>query len=107
MANQQTQKPQMRNIFSLLRPCFSIDQELLRYYFESCTFVQVESMAKSGSEVATNFVPILHISQLYPNFVYSQYSAPRAHFYIKVCVTAQKMREGPSEPVCRSRLQTT
>ena len=38
---------------------------------------------------------------------YSQYSAPRAHFYIKVCVTAQKMREGPSEPACRSRLQTT
>ena len=29
-------------------------------------------MAKSGSEVATNFVPILYISQLYPNFVYSQ-----------------------------------
>ena len=25
----------------------------------------------------------------------------------KVCVTAQKMREGPSEPACRSRLQTT
>jgi len=25
----------------------------------------------------------------------------------KVCVTAQKMRVGPSEPACRSRLQTT
>ncbi len=25
----------------------------------------------------------------------------------KVCVTAQKMRAGPSEPACRSRLQTT
>jgi hypothetical protein len=24
-----------------------------------------------------------------------------------MCVTAQKMRGGPSEPVCRSRLQTT
>jgi hypothetical protein len=34
-------------------------------------------------------------------------SAPRAHFYCKVCVTAQKMRVGPSEPVCRSRLQIT
>ena len=43
-----------------------------------------------------------------PIFIgYSQYSAPRAHFCIKVCVTAQKMREGPSEPACRSRLQTT
>jgi hypothetical protein len=28
-------------------------------------------------------------------------------FHIKVCVTAQKMRAGPSEPACRSRLQTT
>ena len=28
-------------------------------------------------------------------------------FNIKVCVTVQKMREGPSEPACRSRLQTT
>jgi len=85
MANLQTQKPQMRNIFSLLRPCFSIDQELLRYYFESCTFVQVESMAKSGSEVATNFVPILHISQLYPNFVYSQYISTFVMFGFLAC----------------------
>jgi len=35
-------------------------------------------------------------------------SAPRAHFRIyKVCVTAQEMRAGPSEPACRSRLQST
>ena len=33
--------------------------------------------------------------------------APRAHFKYKVCVTAQKMRVGPSEPAYRSRLQTT
>ena len=25
----------------------------------------------------------------------------------EVCVTVQKMRVGPSEPACRSRLQTT
>ena len=34
-------------------------------------------------------------------------SAPRAHFLYKVCVTAQEMRVGPSEPACRSRSQTT
>jgi hypothetical protein len=34
-------------------------------------------------------------------------SAPRARFLYKVCATAQKMREGPSESACRSRLQTT
>jgi len=34
-------------------------------------------------------------------------SAPRAHFKYKVCVTTQEMREGPSEPLCRRRLQTT
>ena len=28
-------------------------------------------------------------------------------YSLKVCATAQKMRVGPSEPVCRSRLQTT
>jgi hypothetical protein len=33
-------------------------------------------MAKSGSEIAPNFVRILLISKLYPNRCYSQYSAP-------------------------------
>ena len=32
---------------------------------------------------------------------------PRAHCIYKVCVTAQEMRVGPSEPAYRSRLQTT
>jgi hypothetical protein len=30
-------------------------------------------MAKSGIEITPNFVPILYISPLYPNFVYSQF----------------------------------
>ena len=50
---------------------------------------------------------MIDISVRLPKCMYSQFSAPRAHFYIKVCVTAQKMREGPSEPAYRSRLQTT
>jgi len=34
--------------------------------------------------------------------------ARRAHcFFLVGCVTVQEMREGPSEPACRSRLQTT
>jgi RNA-directed DNA polymerase len=39
---------------------------------------------------------------------YADDCVPRAHLiYSEVCATAQKMRVGPSEPVCRSRLQTT
>jgi len=33
--------------------------------------------------------------------------ATSALLIYKVCITAQKMREGPSEPAYRSRLQTT
>ena len=46
------------------------------------------------------------IFQRLENFVISA-SAPRARFLYKVCVTAQKMRVGPSESACRSRLQST
>jgi RNA-directed DNA polymerase len=41
-------------------------------------------------------------------FRFADDCVPRAHLiYSEVCATAQKMRVGPSEPVCRSRLQTT
>ena len=54
----------------------------LRYSFETCNFRWVGFMAKSGSEIAPNFVPILWISQLCPNRCYSQciclfYAKPR------------------------------
>ena len=40
---------------------------------------------------------------------YADDCAPRAHRRTQVlrCGAARKMRDGPSEPVCRSRLQTT
>ena len=34
----------------------SIDQRHLRYHFETCIFIQIESEAKSGYKIATNFV---------------------------------------------------
>ena len=45
-----------------------------------------------------------------PNYTYRHDIAPRAQFGDRsvsaLCVTAQEMREGPSEPSCRRRLQT-
>jgi hypothetical protein len=35
----------------------------LRYHFETCTFIKVESTTKPGSEIALNFVLIHLISQ--------------------------------------------
>jgi hypothetical protein len=43
--------------------CLSIDQWHLRYHFETCTFIQLEFMAKTGLQIALNFILSLLISQ--------------------------------------------
>ena len=73
MANLQTQKPQMRNIFPLLRQCFSIVQNRLWYPLETCILNRVWFLTESGSQIASYSVPILRISQTCPNRGYSQY----------------------------------